>query len=361
MIIVKRNIVRDLVSSSLLILYILVAIFSLFKLIDELENVGIGNFEFNSLLTYLLYLLPSIAYTVLPLSILMGSFMALGKMSQNNELIVIQTSGFSNVELKSFIFFSVLAITFFAVIISETFSWTFYQKAKSFKHLAMHSSPQFESKNEFWFIKDNQIVNIKENIAGEVFKGISIFEISKNNELIKTIFSKDGYIEENNIFLNDALLINLQKSGNSYNPQQFREKNIKSKLYFNNDGEISLKKPPNDLSFMGLINQIIFLSDHGLNYKKYTIELLQRIFLPINVTIAILICIPLFLRHSRNISIGRRAFFAIILGLILNLLTKFSSLVSLRFDTNVLLVNIAPTITLIFFAIYFSRKNTVYG
>jgi len=72
----------------------------------------------------------------------------------------------------------------------------------------------------------------------------------------------------------------------------------------------------------------------------------------------ILLAIPYILNIERNISIGQRVFLSIVIGTITHLVTKVLSVVSLKFDSMILVGPILPTLILILAGILILKIKT---
>ena len=91
----KRYLAKEIVSSILLITLGLLAMFSFFDLIQELENIGKGTYGIGQVLIFVLLSAPGHVYEVVPVAVLVGTMYALGQFSRYSELIVLRVSGVS--------------------------------------------------------------------------------------------------------------------------------------------------------------------------------------------------------------------------------------------------------------------------
>src|SRR5690606_26118317 len=92
---INRYLIQEIVSSILLIMLALIAMFSFFDLIQELESLGKGNYGLTDVLTFVLLSAPGHVYQVVPVAVLVGTMYALGRLSRNSELIILRVSGIS--------------------------------------------------------------------------------------------------------------------------------------------------------------------------------------------------------------------------------------------------------------------------
>ena len=86
--IIQRYFTVTLVSTSLIALCVLVALFCFFSLIDQLEETGKGNYGVGQAVLYVILTIPRLSYELFPIAAVIGSMAALGMMAQNSELAV---------------------------------------------------------------------------------------------------------------------------------------------------------------------------------------------------------------------------------------------------------------------------------
>ena len=92
---IDRYVASNVIASTLTVLLTLLAIFTFFALIDELEDVGRGSYGIVNALIFVAMSAPSLAYELFPMAALIGSLLGLGTMMRNGEIVVIRCAGVS--------------------------------------------------------------------------------------------------------------------------------------------------------------------------------------------------------------------------------------------------------------------------
>jgi lipopolysaccharide export system permease protein len=83
--ILDRYIGWNIISATVTVLVVLVAIFTFFAFIDQLEDVGRGTYGFGKVVVFVLFSVPSLAYELFPMAALIGSLIGFGQMMRNGE------------------------------------------------------------------------------------------------------------------------------------------------------------------------------------------------------------------------------------------------------------------------------------
>ncbi|HEY0268578.1 MAG TPA: LptF/LptG family permease, partial [Methyloradius sp.] len=103
---INRYLSQEIISSIMLIMIALLAMFSFFDLIQELENVGKGTYGISKVMLFVLLSIPGHVYEVVPVAVLVGTMYALSQLARHSELIILRVSGISLASLT----FSLLRI-----------------------------------------------------------------------------------------------------------------------------------------------------------------------------------------------------------------------------------------------------------
>ena len=93
--IISRYLLKEVTVNVLLIMLALIAMFSFFDLIQELENLGKGSYGLGKILLFVLLSAPGHIYDVMPVAVLVGCMYSLGQFARHSELVVLRVSGLS--------------------------------------------------------------------------------------------------------------------------------------------------------------------------------------------------------------------------------------------------------------------------
>jgi len=94
-----RYVSRDVLSSTLLIFTALLMLFSFFDLINEMKDVGKGDYTLTAALMFVALNVPSRLYELFPVAALIGTLFAIAQLVANSEWTVMRASGASVIQL----------------------------------------------------------------------------------------------------------------------------------------------------------------------------------------------------------------------------------------------------------------------
>ena len=151
--------------------------------------------------------------------------------------------------------------------------------------------------------------------------------------------------------MNDSEIFSIDDS-NFINNISLKERNYYNKtVSFDQDLIDSLEKEPEDLSTWTLIKQIEFLSDNKLRSGIFEVELYKRLIQPFTLISMILLAMLFIFGSTRDVTLGRKIFFGVALGLSFEMLSRVGSAMALSFDFSPLLSSTLPTFVVMFLSL----------
>jgi len=330
------------VKSSFLALFSLVLIFIFFQFIEELGEIDKRSYTLSKAIEYISFLIPSFFNSLVVLSILIGTVFSIGQLNSNKELQIYHTGSISQKDiiiktLKYPFLLSTGLIIFLELITPQTLTFASQIKNQS---LGKNS---FQETNKAWFKKENEILFLNKDINDNYY--FKLFNIESINLLDLTI-GEEAYFSGNNLVAGDLKKIEFNNNESFFAPiESFPDNDINFNLDF--DDVNSLNKDPKTMSFFELLKIAKPSFKNGNNGKEFITEILFRVIRPLTLVGMILVAIPFILNFQKNISIGKRIFLSIVIGIVTHLFTKIASAVSLKFDGIILVGPIIPTLILI--------------
>ena len=95
MVTIRRLIYREVVAAVAFVALGFLALFFFFDFVDELPNVGKGAtpYRLTQALVYVLLMVPSHLYELLPIAVLIGTIFVMARLAQSSEYTILRTSG----------------------------------------------------------------------------------------------------------------------------------------------------------------------------------------------------------------------------------------------------------------------------
>lgn len=308
-----RYLAREIYSSVALVLAVLLMLFSFMNLIEELSDMGQGNYHLGNVLLYVALIAPTHIYELFPLAALIGTIFAVVQMASNSELMVYRSSGAS---LKQMIVamlkigapLVVLCFVFgeFIAPPSDRMAQELLLKAKNTQMVLK------EFRSGVWAKDEHSFVNVRNVLPDTSLLNVSIYEFDETYHLRTiTAAQRAAYISEDKWLLEGVRQTRLSAGGASINNQASLEWH--SAL---NPRLLSvLLLLPEKMSSWDLYQYTKHLSDNHQKTGRYEIAMWNKLVYPVAVLIMMLLALPFAAYHRREGGISGKIFVGIVLGL----------------------------------------------
>ena len=355
-----RYIAKTLLSYTMIVLVVWVSIYSFFNFLAELNIVGQAGYSILSAFTYIILQLPEVAYKQASPIILLGCILGMGHLASSGQLLIFRVSGASILRITLLTLKNSLVFILFFIAIGEFLAPISSNFAENSKSASLENYSVSTNQEGFWIRDGNNFINVKRNIDGVIFSGITIIEVNLLNKIERVIKSKSASFDGNSLEMTDSEIFSIDNS-NFIDNISLKERNYFNKrVSFDQDLIDSLEKEPEDLSTWTLIKQIEFLSDNKLRSGVFEVELYKRLIQPITLIAMILLAMLFIFGSTREVTLGRKIFIGVALGLSFEMLSRIASAMALSFDFSPFLSSILPTFVVMFIAIILLIQKSIH-
>jgi len=313
--ILRNYILKDFLSSllfSLLSLTLVMMLGNLIKISDMIIRKGVNVVDAFKILSLFI---PYVLGFTIPLSILMGVLLAMGRLVADNELTAINVSGISLMRILSVFLTIGIIFSLFLFLINDKiipyFHYNYRSHVKNIysKNIAAIIEPGVYLEN----FKDTilYVDNIKDNKLKNVF----VYEIDKEG-LSKLTYAKYGEFVVDNDVLKMRLERGFRDEINPKNTKEFFRLNFK--IFFidipiEKKTKTYVNKKASDMNIKELRTRIKHLKDKNINPIEFLAELHKRISFSFSPLIFVILGfgVSLVVKHrERSINFGIAALIA---------------------------------------------------
>ena len=354
-----RYIAKTLLTYTMIVLVVWISIYSFFNFLAELNSVGESEYTILSAFTYIILKLPEVAYRQASPIILLGCILGMGHLATTGQLLIFRVSGDSILKITLMIIKNSLIFVFFFITIGEFLAPTLSNFAESTRSNDLGGSNQSINQEGFWIRDGDNFINVKKNIDGTLFSGITVIEVNSSNKIERVIKSENALFDGNSLDMSGSEIYSIDGSS-FFDGISLKERNSYNKTVSFDQGLIeSLEKEPKDLSTWTLIKQIRFLSDNKLRSGVFEVELYKRLVQPVTLIAMILLAMLFLFGSSRDVTLGRKIFFGVMLALSFEMLSRIASAMALSFDFNPLMSSILPSIIVMVVSLVFLIQKSM--
>jgi len=355
----ERYIRKTLFGFTLVVLVIWLGVYSFFNFLSEMNSIDQVNYTSLEAFRYIALLLPEVAYKHASPVILLGCVLGMGHLATTNQLIVLRISGMSILKLTFLTMKTALIFVIAIIIIGEIFAPIASNEAERGRSIALDLPLASQSQEGFWIRDGENFINVQKNIDGKLFSGLTIIEVNSSNNIATVITSDNASFDGKSIKMNNTEIISIDSS-KGIDDISLKERNSYNKIVsFDQDLIDGLKKEPEELTTWTIIKQIQYLSDNKLRSGIYKVELYKRLIKPITLVAMILLAMLFVFGSTRDVTLGRKIFFGVSLGLSFEMLSRIGGSLALSLDFNPVMSVVLPTTVIMVIAITLLIRKSV--
>ena len=338
-----RYIAKTLLSYTLVVLVVWLSIYSFFNFLTEINVVGQESYTILSAIKYIILKMPEVTYSQASPVILLGCVLGMGHLATTNQLLIFRISGASILKitgttLKNALIFVIAIIAIGEAIAPMTSNFAELGRTNALGNIAVSTSQE-----GFWIRDGDNFINVKKNIDGKLFSGITIIEVNSSNKIERVIKSENAVFDGNSLDMSGTDIFSISDESFIDNISLKERNSYNKTVSFDQDLIDSLKKKPKDLTTWTIIKQIQFLSDNQLRSEVFEVELYKRLIKPVTLVAMILLAMLFIFGSTRDVTLGRKIFFGVALGLSFEMLSRIASAMALSFDFNPLMSAVLPS------------------
>lgn len=334
---------RSILTSTVLVLLVLLALAGLFELISQLDDTR-GNYGVPQAVLFAALRLPQLSFEMLPIAALIGSLLGLGGLANNSELVVMRTAGLSITRLAGMVAISGAVLMVFTGVIGEYIGPPLDYFARTMRDEGRYEQEDRDIGNAAW-VKDGPVILHLERINPEFeFGALYMFRFNEDNSLKSIARAENSGIDDSD----NWVLENFRETQFGDDGVQVVETSVAVES-FDVSGEllgITLVKPIS-LSARGLMSYIGYLRRNDLSAERYEMELWSRISRTVTVTIMPVLALAFVFGSLRSSGSGSRLLIGVLLGLAYFLASEMIANSGQVFNLNPALVTWLPSIALL--------------
>jgi len=352
--ILDMYIARQILYQVLIAVSVLVGLFTFLTFIDQLSDIGTGNYGVLDAMRFVLLSIPRTLYEIFPMSALLGSILGMSTLAVDSELVVIRAAGVSVSRLTGSVLkvggLLALASIFLGELVTP-YSETMAQRGRA-QALQEHIDQQ--SDFGLWMRDHKSYVNVGEVLPDYTLLDIRVFEFDDNGRLRSLVFADSGnYVDETQRWRLEGIVQTLIDKESAISQTA-------SAAYWSTDVTTDILSVflirPDQLSAYQLFRYINHLQENGQETETYELAFWTKIATPLATAVMVILAIPFVFRSVRSGSYGGSLFVGIMLGLSFFVLDKGFGLIIQIFDFSPLLGAFLPTILFALMGMYFIRR-----
>ncbi|AGF47170.1 lipopolysaccharide export system permease protein [Candidatus Kinetoplastibacterium desouzaii TCC079E] len=365
MFIIKLYLTKEIYKTITATILLFLSIITFFSFLDDLNLINIDVTIIKLLYIHILEI-PSILYEIIPIGVLIGTTLSIAKLTRNNEILILKTSGISTIKLFIVICIIIIPIALSTIILSELIIPITEIKHKEEKIKIRKQNNKYNIHNNYWFKEETtkniiRYINIRNISTKNLVNYIYIYEFNSNLQIQKIIFAEKAHILTKNILLENvtANIItppnNLeQKNDCQHNKYIIKEAYDKLIIETSLTPEIIIANviKPEHASINSLLKYIQYMKKNKMHTERQSIALWKKITNTINLFIMISIATHIsFLQYRKN-DYKLKILIRIIMGIIILIIHQITINIGILNRISTWIIVLTPSFIFFIISIY---------
>jgi lipopolysaccharide export system permease protein len=338
--ILQRYIAKMVLLATALVVLVMTGLIFVINLLDELRDVGTGDYGFQQALIHVVLEMPHNIYQFFPMIVLLGGVLGLGVLASNQELVVMRAGGFSVRKIAGATMIAAVVLIFITTGLGEWMAPKGYFIAESRKQSEQNGGQAVVTRTGVWIHESNNFLHVRRVMGLHHLEGVTRYEFDAQHKLLAAYYVQSMDLQDRQWQLHDMVKTTFahNQARSEHVPQATWDLVLSPNLL--NVGLIE----PAEMSLGMLHRYSQHFKRNGLQTAGFRWEFWKRIFQPLTTLVMILLAIPFVLRYSRSVTMGWRVLFGISVGFVFYILNALLGQFSIVFQVSPFLAAVFPTL-----------------
>lgn len=322
MFIFYRYIAINVIRGFLFVALILVSLFAIILLIDELDDVGTGAYTWGLAIRYVILHVPKLLIDFAAFISLVGAIIALGTLAGNQELVAIESVGNSPIGITRVVIATACLLMLCILLIAQFVIPVTLHLAHVEKTIATESFGDFVSESGYWSQSQERFLHVEDIARGRTPTGIEIYEFDNKHQLVRSMWANYAdVVDDNKWQLHEVILREIVNE----KLQVIQLDSLPWESFLSNTQLGIIVVKPEALSLTNLYAYVQGLKQRGEQSHRYELIFWQRIMNPVAAAIMIFLGLRFVFGSQRHLAMGKRITFGVLAGIGFYVFSQLSS------------------------------------
>jgi len=344
----ERYLARQIYAAVAFVLFAFLSLFAFFDLIRELADLGKVEYNLRQVFTFVLLSMPSHAYELFPVVVLIGTLYVLAHLASNSEYTVMRASGLSPRRAGLILTKIGLSFVVLTFVVGEWVSPWAEEAAQKVKLRAMSSMIGQDLESGLWFKDEGSFINVREARQTNQLAGVRIYDFDAEYRLRQiTLAQRAEYAGKGVWHLHETMQTQFTPEG----PRTKKSAESEWHSRVSPDMLDALIVKPERMSAWALHKYTEHLQGNRQRTERYEIALWKKLFYPAAALVMMALALPFAYMQARAGMVGVKVFLGIMLGIFFHMMNSLFAHIGLLQNWPPLSAAILPSVAFLTAAI----------
>lgn len=345
---------RTIIATTSLVLVTFLGLSGIIKYVDQLRKVGQGSYDMLKALLYVVLSLPRDMEVFFPMAALLGALIGLGALASSSELVVMQASGFSKLDIGLSVLKTAVPLMVLIMIIGQWGAPQAQKLARDIRTIAISGGNIISVQTGVWARDVNDFIFIGKVDDDELY-AVNIWRFDANKELKEMVYANEvGYLGHNQWVMNEAYFTEFKSD---VEVAKYTETSYIWNTSIEPDKLAAVSIKPEELSLSGLYDYVDYLDASEQDSTRYELAFWRKVSQPLSIAVMMLMALSFVFGPLRSVTMGTRILTGVLAGFGFYLSSEFFGPMSLVYGLPPAFGAIAPSVVFLFVAIALLRRK----
>lgn len=312
MTLLSRYLRREIVGAAFLVLMAFLCLFAFFDFLAELEEIGRGGYQLKHALIFVTLSIPSRAYEVMPIAVLIGTLYALTQLARNSELAVLRTAGVSNTRLLRTLAGIGVIFVVATFVVGEYVAPPLERIAQKWRLRSTSANVPQELRTGMWVRDGKLFVNIQRVKPDASLENVRIYEFDDEHRLVSfNLAAKGVYSQQSGWLLSDVA----QTRFLADKTELAHIDNLRWSSELTPEMISVVMVTPERMALGSLAQYVRHLEDNKQRAGRYGVAFWKKIIYPFAALVMMWLALPFALGNQRSGNVSARVMTGVMLGI----------------------------------------------
>ncbi|QMV13237.1 LPS export ABC transporter permease LptG [Vibrio spartinae] len=346
---------RTIIATTSLVLVTFVGLSGIIKYVEQLRKVGQGSYDLIQALYFVVLSIPRDIEMFFPMAALLGALIGLGMLAASSELVVMQASGFSKLDIGLSVLKTAVPLMIVITLLGQWGAPQAQKMARDLRAFATSGGQLLSVRMGVWARDSNDFIFINK-VNDDKLYGLNIWRFDEHKKLREVIFATEADYETSNQQweMKNVHITNMSDKV-VISKQQFATYPWHTSLEPNKLAVVTVK--PEELSLSGLYDYVHYLKISEQDTSRYELALWRKVTQPISIAVMMLMALSFIFGPLRSVTMGARILSGVIAGFTFYISSEFFGPLSLVYGFHPAIGAIAPSIVFLSVALVLLRRK----
>lgn len=345
---------RIIASTTFLTLAVFVSLSGIIKFVEEMKAVGRGSYDLSHAALYVLYFIPRDVEMFFPMAALIGGLIGIGMLASNSELVVMQASGLSRLDIIKSVMKSASVLIIISMLVGEWVAPVGESSARQVKAQAISGGSLISASGGTWAKDGDLFVHINEVEDTGSLKGVQIYRFNDALKLTSWLSAEKATYQKDAWLLSEVVETHI--SNGEIKSENLQIKSWQSSLTPDKLGVVTVK--PESLSVRDLLEYLDYLKENDQDPSRYQLAFWRKVVQPITVAVMILVALSFIFGPLRSVSMGARIMMGVATGILFFITNQVLGSLSLVYQLPAIFGALMPSVIFTSVALFFIKRKT---